>query len=107
MLCEGRVESREGPRHRGNLPRWQSDRTAQSHYSRLAADSKYQRERRPALAQVPLSVGAQFTDEFSLVLRLVVIALLIPADTSECERVFSLMNDLKKSECRSRINQST
>ena len=35
-----------------------------------------------------------------------VIALLIPADTSKCERIFSLMNDLKKSE-RSRINQST
>lgn len=31
-------------------------------------------------------------------LRLVVIALLIPADTSECERVFSLMNDIKTAE---------
>ena len=38
-----------------------------------------------------------FTDEYSRVLRLVVVALLIPADTSECERVFSLMNDLKTS----------
>ena len=38
-------------------------------------------------------------------LKLVVIALLIPADTSECERVFSLMNDLKMSE-HNRINQS-
>ena len=31
-------------------------------------------------------------------LKLVVIVLLIPVDTSECERVFSLMNDLKTSE---------
>ena len=46
------------------------------------------------------------SDNYSRVLKLVVIALLIPADTSKCERVFSLMNDLKKSE-RSRINQST
>ena len=37
----------------------------------------------------------QFTDEYPLVLRLVVITLLIPVDTSECERVFSLMNDIK------------
>ena len=47
-----------------------------------------------------------YSDNYSRVLKLVVIALLIPADTSKCERVFSLMNDLKKSE-RSRINQST
>ena len=33
-----------------------------------------------------------------LVLRLVVISLLIPADTSECERIFSLMNNVKSSE---------
>ena len=39
-----------------------------------------------------------YTDEFALILRLVVIALLVPADTSECERVFSLMNDLKTAE---------
>ena len=39
-----------------------------------------------------------FTDDFPLVLKLVVIVLLIPVDTSECERVFSLMNDLKTSE---------
>ena len=37
----------------------------------------------------------QYADEYALVLRLVVISLLIPADTSECERIFSLMNDLK------------
>ena len=35
-----------------------------------------------------------YSDNYSRVLKLVVIALLIPADTSECERVFSLMNDL-------------
>ena len=44
--------------------------------------------------------------KYSLVLRLVVITLLVPADTSECERVFSLMNDLKTAE-RSRMQQST
>ena len=36
-----------------------------------------------------------FSDEYPDILRLVVIALLIPTDTSECERIFSLMNDLK------------
>ena len=46
----------------------------------------------------------QFSDEYALVLRLVVISLLIPADTSECERVFSLMNDIKTSE-RSSMGQ--
>ena len=47
----------------------------------------------------------QFSDEYPLVLRLVVIALLIPADTSECERIFSLMNDIKTSE-RERLGQT-
>ena len=37
----------------------------------------------------------QFSDEYNLVLRLVVISLLVPADTSECERIFSLMNNIK------------
>ena len=37
-------------------------------------------------------------------LRLVVISLLIPADTSECERIFSLMNDIKTAE-RNRMGQ--
>ena len=37
-------------------------------------------------------------DEYADILRLVVIALLIPTDTSECERLFSLMNDLKTAE---------
>ena len=36
-----------------------------------------------------------FSDEYNLILRLVAISLLVPTDTSECERVFSLMNDLK------------
>ena len=45
-----------------------------------------------------------YSDEYPLVLRLVVITLLVPADTSECERVFSLMNDLKTAE-RNRLNQ--
>ena len=39
-------------------------------------------------------------------LKLVVITLLIPVDTSECERVFSLMNDLKTSE-RNSLGQTT
>ena len=47
-----------------------------------------------------------FLDEYPLVLRLVAIALLIPVDTSECERVFSLMNDLKTAE-RGSLGQVT
>ena len=39
-----------------------------------------------------------FSDEYPLVLRLVAISLLVPTDTSECERVFSLLNDLKTPE---------
>ena len=34
------------------------------------------------------------SDEYPLPLRLVVISLIVPADTSECERIFSLMNDM-------------
>ena len=45
-----------------------------------------------------------YTDEYLLVLILVAIALIIPVDTSECERIFSLMNDLKTAE-RSSLNQ--
>ena len=37
-------------------------------------------------------------------LRLVVFALVIPADTSQCERIFSLMNNIKTSE-RSSMKQ--
>ena len=39
-----------------------------------------------------------FTDEYLQVMRLVALLLLIPMDTSECERLFSLMNDLKTAE---------
>ena len=39
-----------------------------------------------------------FHEEYPLPLRLVAIALIIPADTSECERIFSLMNDIKTAE---------
>ena len=45
-----------------------------------------------------------YSDEYPLPLRLVVIVLLLPCDTSECERVFSLMNDTKTAE-RSSLNQ--
>ena len=45
-----------------------------------------------------------FSDEYPLVLRLAAIMLLVPVDTSECERVFSLMNDLKTSQ-RERMGQ--
>jgi hypothetical protein len=48
----------------------------------------------------------QFHDEYPLALRLVVISLLIPVDTSECERIFSLMNDIKTAE-RSRMGTNT
>lgn len=45
-----------------------------------------------------------WSDEYALVLRLVAIALLVPVDTSECERVFSLLNDIKTAE-RNQLNQ--
>jgi hypothetical protein len=48
--------------------------------------------------------GVQYSDEYTLLLRLLVFSLLIPADTSECERIFSLMNDTKTSE-RSKMGQ--
>ena len=44
------------------------------------------------------------SDEYPLVLRLVVISLIVPADTSESERIFSLMNDIKTAE-RARMGQ--
>lgn len=47
-----------------------------------------------------------FYESYALVFRLVVISMLVPTDTSECERVFSLMNDLKTSE-RNRLGQDT
>ena len=45
-----------------------------------------------------------FSGEYMSVLRLVAIMLLIPLDTSEAERIFSLINDIKTSE-RSRLGQ--
>lgn len=36
-----------------------------------------------------------YKDTYPDILRLVAISLLIPTDTSECERIFSLMNNLK------------
>jgi hypothetical protein len=47
---------------------------------------------------------ATFTGEFSYVLRLVAIMLLIPLDTSEAERIFSHMNGIETSE-RSSLGQ--
>ena len=49
-------------------------------------------------------VLVQFTDEYRLVLRLVVISLFIPADISKCERIFSLINDVETSK-RSNLRQ--
>ena len=46
----------------------------------------------------------QFTDDYPKVLRLVAIMLLMPLDTSECERLFSLMNGLKTHK-RERLDQ--
>jgi len=37
----------------------------------------------------------QYQDEYGYVLRMVVIMLLMPTDTSEAERIFSLMNNIK------------
>ena len=49
-------------------------------------------------------VPVQFTDQYRLVLRLVVISLFIPADISKCERIFSLINDVETSK-RSNLRQ--
>ena len=43
-------------------------------------------------------VLVHFHDSYPLPLRLVVISMLIVCDTSECERIFSLMNDIKTAE---------
>jgi hypothetical protein len=47
-----------------------------------------------------------FHDDYPLPLRLVVIAMLVVCDTSECERIFSLMNDIKTAE-RSKMGTRT
>ena len=36
-----------------------------------------------------------YSDEYLDILRLAAITLLVPTDTSECERIFKLMNDIK------------
>ena len=38
---------------------------------------------------------SRFTDDYKPILILVAILLLVPTDTSECERIFSVMNDIK------------
>ena len=44
----------------------------------------------------------RFTKKFLQILRLVALMLLIPIDTSECERLFSIINDIKDAN-RSRL----
>jgi hypothetical protein len=51
-------------------------------------------------------VLVHFHSHYPLPLRLVAISLLIPTDTSECERIFSLMNDIKTAE-RSSMSTET
>ena len=51
-------------------------------------------------------VLTHYTCELQLVLRLVVLMMVLPLDTSECERVFSLMNDIKCA-LRERLNNDT
>ena len=48
----------------------------------------------------------KFGDKYQFVLRLVAFMLLMPIDTSICERMFSLMNNIKSSE-RSALEQAT
>lgn len=64
----------------------------------------------PALMQRPFKslwphMLLKFTEHYKCILRLVAIMLLLPVDTSECERVFSLMNDIKIG-TRSRLKQT-
>jgi hypothetical protein len=47
-----------------------------------------------------------YSSDFPHFLRLAVFMLLIPSDTSECERIFSLMNDIKRAE-RGRMSTET
>ena len=46
----------------------------------------------------------EFSAEYTFLLRMVAIMLVIPLDTSEAERIFSLMNDIKTDE-RSSLGQ--
>ena len=50
-------------------------------------------------------VLVQYGDTYGHVLRLAAILLLIPLDTSECERIFSLMNNVKTAD-RSSLGQA-
>ena len=71
------------------------------------------RKKTISLVSVSLSVRPEggskekvdLTLKYLLVLRLAAIALLVPADTSECERIFSLMNNLKTAD-RSALGQA-
>ena len=47
-----------------------------------------------------------YAEEYSLALRLVAISVIVPCDTSECERIFSLLNDMKTDE-RSKMGART
>ena len=72
-------------------------------------DLKEEISKSPGLKQRPFKslwshMLVTFSGEYMSVLRLVAIMLLIPLDTSEAERIFSLMNDIKTSE-RSRLGQ--
>ena len=46
----------------------------------------------------------QWSDKYPYVLRLAAFLLLLAIDTSECERVFSLMNNIKSAH-RAHVNQ--
>jgi len=72
-------------------------------------DLKEEISKSPGLKQRPFKslwshMLVTFSGEYMSVLRLVAIMLLIPLDTSEAERIFSLMNDIKTSE-RSSLGQ--
>ena len=46
-----------------------------------------------------------YGDQYMHLLRLAAILLLLPVDTSECERIFSLMNNIKTAD-RSKLSQN-
>eukprot|EP00732_Lithocolla_globosa_P000824 Lithocolla_globosa_v1_NODE_316_length_4526_cov_4.454403.p2 type:complete len:523 gc:universal NODE_316_length_4526_cov_4.454403:2787-4355(+) len=55
---------------------------------------------KPVLFKLPYSalylrLAVHFREKFAVILRLPLISFLLASDTSECERIFSLMNDLK------------
>ena len=77
----------------------------------LDTHSKQKENNIPCISQSlsPAEGGSKekvdLTLKYLLVLRLAAIALLVPADTSECERIFSLMNNLKTAD-RSALGQA-